>query len=63
LFISDSITATMNPLVKRYRKNQPSKWAIFGIISGIILFAIGFVVICVLIRVYRPSGKRKTTDS
>ncbi|CAF1419129.1 unnamed protein product [Adineta ricciae] len=60
---SGSITATMNPLIQNYRRNQPSKWVIVGIILGIILFAVIFVVICVLLRVYRLGGKNKTTDS
>jgi t-SNARE complex subunit (syntaxin) len=53
----------MNPLVKYYRKAQPSKWVIFGIVFGIIFFAVAFVAVCVLLRVYRLGGKHKTTDS
>ncbi|CAF3679675.1 unnamed protein product [Adineta steineri] len=60
---SGSMTATMNPLIKRYRQNQPSKWVIIGIVLGIILFAIAFVAVCVIIRVHRLGGKNKTTDS
>ncbi|UJR25993.1 hypothetical protein I4U23_007340 [Adineta vaga] len=60
---SGSITATPSPLIKNYRRNQPSKWVIIGIILGIILFAVAFVAICVILRVYRLGGKSKTTDS
>jgi len=54
---------TMSPSMTRYRQSQPSKWVIISIVLGIIFFAIGFVAICVLLRVYRLSGKHKTTDS
>jgi len=53
----------MNSSIKRFRKNQPSKWVIVGIILGIIFFAVAFVAICVILRVYRLGGKNKTTDS
>ncbi|CAF0836880.1 unnamed protein product [Rotaria sordida] len=59
----DRKTGTMRPLIKNYRKNQPSKWVILGIIFGIIFFAVAFVGICVVLRVYRLGGKNKTTDS
>ncbi|CAF1311063.1 unnamed protein product [Rotaria magnacalcarata] len=59
----DSKSSGMNPLIINYRRNQPSKWVILGIIFGIILFAVVFVAACVLLRVHRLSGKHKTTDS
>jgi t-SNARE complex subunit (syntaxin) len=62
-FFLGSISAAMNSSIKRYRKNQPSKWVIVGIILGIIFFAVAFVAICVILRVYRLGGKNKTTDS
>jgi t-SNARE complex subunit (syntaxin) len=58
-----SIAAGISSSVKGYKKGQPSKLVIFGIIFGIISFAVAFVGVCVLIRVYRPSGKHKTIDS
>lgn len=63
LIILDSKSGTMSPSIIRFRKNQPSKWVILGIIFGIIFFAIAFVGVCVLLRVYRLGGKHKTTDS
>ncbi|CAF2310395.1 unnamed protein product [Rotaria sp. Silwood2] len=59
----DRKAGTIKPLIKDYRKNQPSKWVILGIIFGIILFAVAFVGVCVALRVYRLGGKHKTTDS
>jgi hypothetical protein len=58
-----SISAGISSSIKGYKKGQPSKLVIFGIIFGIISFAVGFVAVCVLIRVYRPNAKQKSTES
>jgi hypothetical protein len=49
--------------MKRYRQSQPSKLVIASIIFGIITFAVGIVVICVVIHVRRGNGKHKTPDT
>lgn len=60
---SGRIPASIREAAKQHREGQPSKWVIFGIIFGIISFAVAIVAICVLIRVYRPDGKNKTDDA
>jgi hypothetical protein len=52
-----------NSVITDYRKTQPSKWAIIGIILVIIFSAMAVVTVCVLIRVCRFDGKHKTTNS
>jgi len=52
-----------NPLITDYRKNQPSKWAIAGIILSIIFAAIAIITACVLLRICRLDGKHKSTNS
>lgn len=52
----------MNASIRRHRKGQPSKWVIFGIIVGIIFFAIALVAVCVLLRSLQRSNKDKMAD-
>ncbi|UJR22927.1 hypothetical protein I4U23_025955 [Adineta vaga] len=51
------------PLITDYRKPQPSKWAIIGIILAIIVAAVTIVTICILLRICRFDGIHKTTNS
>ncbi len=63
VFFSENNIIRKNLLITDYRKNQPSKWAIVGIILAIILAAIAIVTGCVLLRVCRINGKHKSTNS
>jgi len=56
------IPSSLRDAARQHREGQPSKWVIFGIIFGIISFAVAIVAICVVIRVYRPDGKNKADD-
>lgn len=50
-------------LIVDYRRSQPSKWAIIGIVLAIMFAAIAIVTACVLLRVCRLGGKHKSTNS
>lgn len=52
-----------SPLITDYRRTQPSKWAIIGIVVAIMLAAVAIVTGCVLLRVCRLNGKHKSTNS
>ncbi|CAF3571045.1 unnamed protein product [Adineta steineri] len=50
-------------LITDYRKAQPNKWAVIGIILAIIFSAITIVTVCVILRACRFDGIHKTTNS
>ena len=50
-------------MITDYRRNQPSKWAIIGIVVAIVFAGIAIISGCVLLRVYRLDGKHKCTNS
>ncbi|CAF1655811.1 unnamed protein product, partial [Didymodactylos carnosus] len=58
----DNIYSTIKSHMKNYRSDQPSKWAIVGIVFGIVFVALLVIVICVLIRMCR-TDTRKTKGS
>jgi hypothetical protein len=53
----DNFMRRKTSLKMDHRKNQPSKWAIVGIIVAVLLSALVFVSICVTLRVCRANNK------
>ena len=59
----DNNIVRKNTSIPDYRRNQPSKWAIIGIVVAIMFAAIAIVSGCVLLRVCRLAGKHRSTNS
>lgn len=46
-----------------YRKAQPSKWVVVGIILAIVMSALILVSVCIVLRVRRTNAKDTTASS
>lgn len=57
---SENLTRKKNSLIIDSPKNQPSKWAVIGVILTILLSALVFVSICITLRVCRVNRKDTT---
>ncbi|CAF1179608.1 unnamed protein product [Didymodactylos carnosus] len=61
--MNGNIYSTLKPDIKKYRRGQPSKWIIFGIVFGIVATALVVILLCVLIRICRiGANTTKTND-